>query len=97
MVKRWALLALLPVLAPLLGAPTASAANGSYISNGRLYDANGSVLEAHDITGYGERSGAVTLNQAVDYGLGVGSALVGQEKYVINIGDEPYGNNNYGN
>ncbi|MEO6084327.1 MAG: glycoside hydrolase family 5 protein [Umezawaea sp.] len=54
------------------------------------------VLEAHDTTGYGEQSGAVTLSKAVDYWLGVKNALVGQEKYVIiNIGNEPYGTNNY--
>ena len=166
MVKRWALVAvaaLLAALAPLLSAPAASAANGFYVSNGRLYDANGSefvmrgvnhahawypdrtrqaladvkalgantvrvvlstgarwtwtststvativsqckanrlicVLEAHDTTGYGEQSGAIDLNRAVDYWLGVKSALVGQERYVIvNIGNEPHGNNNYGN
>lgn len=52
------------------------------------------VLEAHDTTGYGEQSGAITLDKAVDYWLSVKSALVGQEKYVIvNIGNEPYGNN----
>jgi mannan endo-1,4-beta-mannosidase len=52
------------------------------------------VLEAHDTTGYGEQSGAVTLDRAVDYWLSVKSALAGQEKYVIvNIGNEPYGNN----
>ena len=52
------------------------------------------VLEAHDTTGYGEQSGAVTLDKAVDYWLSVKSALAGQEKYVIvNIGNEPYGNN----
>jgi mannan endo-1,4-beta-mannosidase len=52
------------------------------------------VLEAHDTTGYGEQSGAITLDRAVDYWLSVKSALVGQEKYVIvNIGNEPYGNN----
>ncbi|MEV4133353.1 cellulase family glycosylhydrolase [Dactylosporangium sp. NPDC049742] len=52
------------------------------------------VLEAHDTTGYGEQSGAITLDRAVDYWLSVKSALAGQEKYVIvNIGNEPYGNN----
>jgi mannan endo-1,4-beta-mannosidase len=52
------------------------------------------VLEAHDTTGYGEQSGAITLDRAVDYWLSVKSALVGQEKYIIvNIGNEPYGNN----
>ncbi|MET7395904.1 cellulase family glycosylhydrolase [Dactylosporangium sp. NPDC005572] len=51
------------------------------------------VLEAHDTTGYGEQSGAVSLDRAVDYWLSVKSALVGQEKYIIvNIGNEPTGN-----
>ncbi|WP_236004505.1 cellulase family glycosylhydrolase [Amycolatopsis pittospori] len=54
------------------------------------------VLEVHDTTGYGEQSGAVTLARAAEYLLGVKSALVGQEKYVIvNIGNEPYGNTTY--
>ena len=52
------------------------------------------VLEAHDTTGYGEAGAAVSLDKAVDYWLSVKSSLVGQEKYVIvNIGNEPYGNN----
>ncbi|MDP4510815.1 cellulase family glycosylhydrolase [Nonomuraea turcica] len=52
------------------------------------------VLENHDTTGYGEQSGAYTLDQAVDYWLSVKSALVGQEDYIIvNIGNEPIGNN----
>jgi mannan endo-1,4-beta-mannosidase len=54
------------------------------------------VLEVHDTTGYGEQSGAVTLSRAADYWISVQSALTGQEDYVIvNIGNEPYGNNNY--
>src|SRR5690349_2194099 len=54
------------------------------------------VLEAHDTTGFGEQSGAATLNQAVDYWISVQSALAGQENYVIlNIGNEPYGNSGY--
>ncbi|MBP5873850.1 cellulase family glycosylhydrolase [Streptomyces scabiei] len=54
------------------------------------------VLEVHDTTGYGEQSGAVTLSRAADYWIGVQSALTGQEDYVVvNIGNEPYGNNNY--
>ncbi|MDT0319451.1 glycoside hydrolase family 5 protein [Streptomyces millisiae] len=53
------------------------------------------VLEAHDTTGYGEQSGAVSLSRAADYWISVQSALAGQENYVvINIGNEPYGNNN---
>jgi mannan endo-1,4-beta-mannosidase len=54
------------------------------------------VLEAHDTTGYGEQAGATTLARAVDYWIGVKSAVQGQEKYVIlNIGNEPYGNSGY--
>ncbi|MEV4655862.1 cellulase family glycosylhydrolase [Micromonospora sp. NPDC049301] len=54
------------------------------------------VLEVHDTTGYGEQSGAVTLARAVDYWLSLADVLAGQEKYVIvNIGNEPYGNQNY--
>ncbi|MFI2038332.1 cellulase family glycosylhydrolase [Streptomyces bottropensis] len=54
------------------------------------------VLEVHDTTGYGEQSGAVTLSRAADYWIGVQSALTGQEDHIIvNIGNEPYGNNNY--
>ncbi|GGL21632.1 hypothetical protein Sme01_40480 [Sphaerisporangium melleum] len=53
------------------------------------------VLENHDTTGYGEQSGAVTLDAAVNYWISVKNALVGQEDYVvINIGNEPIGNNN---
>ncbi|NUO97577.1 MAG: cellulase family glycosylhydrolase [Nonomuraea sp.] len=52
------------------------------------------VLEDHDTTGYGEQSGAYTLDQAANYWISVKSALVGQEDYVvINIGNEPIGNN----
>ncbi|MGN9809881.1 cellulase family glycosylhydrolase [Micromonospora sp. BQ11] len=55
------------------------------------------VLEVHDTTGYGEQSGAITLDRAVDYWLSIADVLSGQEKYVIvNIGNEPYGNQNYG-
>lgn len=54
------------------------------------------ILEAHDTTGYGEAGAAAPLSKAVDYWLGVKSALVGQEKYVlVNIGNEPYGNTGY--
>ncbi|MFB4271191.1 cellulase family glycosylhydrolase [Nonomuraea sp. GTA35] len=53
------------------------------------------VLENHDTTGYGEQSGAYTLDQAVDYWNSVRSALTGTEDFIIvNIGNEPYGNNN---
>ncbi|MGW7053650.1 cellulase family glycosylhydrolase [Streptomyces sp. NPDC054887] len=54
------------------------------------------VLEAHDTTGYGEQSGAVSLSDAVDYWTEVQSAVKGQEKYVvINLGNEPHGNTGY--
>ncbi len=53
------------------------------------------VLEVHDTTGYGEQSGAITLAQAVEYWKEIQSVLTGQEAYIIiNIGNEPYGNNN---
>ncbi|MGH3735738.1 MAG: cellulase family glycosylhydrolase [Micromonosporaceae bacterium] len=52
------------------------------------------VLEVHDTTGYGEDGAAATLDEAVDYWISVRDALVGQEAYVlVNIGNEPYGNN----
>ena len=52
------------------------------------------VLENHDTTGYGEQSGAVTLDAAVDYWIGLRDVLAGQESYVIvNLGNEPVGNN----
>ncbi|MEV0312033.1 cellulase family glycosylhydrolase [Nonomuraea fuscirosea] len=53
------------------------------------------VLENHDTTGYGEQSGAYSLDQAVDYWSSVKSALTGTEDFIIvNIGNEPIGNNN---
>ncbi|MFI6789319.1 cellulase family glycosylhydrolase [Nonomuraea sp. NPDC050383] len=52
------------------------------------------VLEDHDTTGYGEQSGAYTLDQAVTYWIGLRSVLTGQENHVIiNLGNEPIGNN----
>ena len=52
------------------------------------------VLEVHDTTGYGEQSGAATLDQAATYWISVANALKGQENYVvINLGNEPFGNN----
>ncbi|MFD1146554.1 cellulase family glycosylhydrolase [Saccharothrix hoggarensis] len=54
------------------------------------------VLEVHDTTGYQEQSAAVSLARAVDYWIGIQSAMAGQEKYVIlNIGNEPWGNTGY--
>ncbi|HET9912930.1 MAG TPA: cellulase family glycosylhydrolase [Anaerolineales bacterium] len=53
------------------------------------------VLENHDTTGYGEDGAATSLAQAVNYWKSIQSVLIGQEAYVlINIGNEPYGNNN---
>ncbi|ROP41802.1 cellulase family glycosylhydrolase [Saccharothrix texasensis] len=166
MFRRWAMVAAVALTAavvPLVTAPAASAANGFYVSGGRLYDANGNdfvlrgvnhahtwytdkttqamkdikalgansirvvlgsgdrwtkndasdvanivsqckanklicVLEVHDTTGYGEDGAAASLAKAANYWLSIKSAIVGQEKYVIvNIGNEPYGNTNYGN
>jgi mannan endo-1,4-beta-mannosidase len=52
------------------------------------------ILEDHDTTGYGDASSATTLSDAVRFWQSVGSAIKGQEQYVmINIGNEPYGNN----
>ncbi len=52
------------------------------------------VLEVHDTTGYGEEGAAATLDQAATYWIGVRSALAGQESHVvINLGNEPFGNN----
>ncbi|MFL1446376.1 cellulase family glycosylhydrolase, partial [Nocardiopsis protaetiae] len=52
------------------------------------------MLEVHDTTGYGEQSGAATLDQAVDYWLRIQDVLEGEEDHVlVNIGNEPYGNN----
>jgi mannan endo-1,4-beta-mannosidase len=52
------------------------------------------VLEVHDTTGYGEQSGAASLDQAATYWVSVANALKGQEDYaVINLGNEPFGNN----
>jgi mannan endo-1,4-beta-mannosidase len=53
------------------------------------------VLEDHDTTGYGEDGAAYSLDQAVNYWIGLKSVLTGQENYiVINIGNEPIGNTN---
>jgi mannan endo-1,4-beta-mannosidase len=52
------------------------------------------VLEVHDTTGYGEQSGAASLDQAATYWISVADALKGQEDYVVvNLGNEPFGNN----
>ncbi|MBN2442828.1 MAG: cellulase family glycosylhydrolase [Spirochaetales bacterium] len=53
------------------------------------------MLECHDTTGYGEKSGSVSLSTAVAYWRDLQSVLTGYEDYVlINIGNEPYGNTN---
>ena len=53
------------------------------------------VLEVHDTTGYGEDDTAASLAEAVTYWEEIQSVLTGEEAYVIiNIGNEPYGNNN---
>jgi mannan endo-1,4-beta-mannosidase len=53
------------------------------------------VLEDHDTTGFGEDGAATSLATAVNYWKSIQSVLTGQEAYVIiNIGNEPYGNNN---
>ncbi|HZB28703.1 MAG TPA: cellulase family glycosylhydrolase [Streptosporangiaceae bacterium] len=53
------------------------------------------VLEVHDTTGFGEEGAAASLDEAVNYWISQKSALVGQENHVvINIGNEPIGNNN---
>lgn len=52
------------------------------------------VLEVHDVTGWGEDPAAAPLTTAVDYWIDIKDALIGQEDYVIiNIGNEPFGNN----
>lgn len=52
------------------------------------------ILENHDTTGFGEQSGSVSLDAAVDYWISLQSVLTGEENnVVINIGNEPIGNN----
>ena len=53
------------------------------------------ILEVHDTTGYGDDTQMTSLAEAVNYWKEIKSVLIGQEAYVtINIGNEPYGNNN---
>lgn len=53
-----------------------------------------SILEVHDTTGYGEDVSAATLESATNYWLSMKGVLLGEEDYVIiNIGNEPFGNN----
>ncbi|WP_066373447.1 cellulase family glycosylhydrolase [Herbidospora mongoliensis] len=52
------------------------------------------ILENHDTTGFGEQSGSVSLDAAVNYWISIQSVLTGEENNVIiNIGNEPFGNN----
>ena len=52
------------------------------------------VLEVHDVTGWGEDAAAAPLTTAVDYWIDIKDALIGEEDFVIiNIGNEPFGNN----
>lgn len=52
------------------------------------------VLELHDTSGFGDIN-AISLTRAAAYWKSVGTALKGQEKYVIiNIGNEPRGRTN---
>ncbi|MDR7383424.1 glycoside hydrolase family 5 protein [Promicromonospora iranensis] len=52
------------------------------------------VLEDHDTTGYGEESAASTLDTAASYWISLLPTLRGTEdRVLINIGNEPYGNN----
>jgi len=56
------------------------------------------MLEDHDTTGYGEEGAASSLDTAASYWIGLKEVLVGQEDYVqINIGNEPFGNNDTAN
>ncbi|HYN96061.1 MAG TPA: cellulase family glycosylhydrolase [Pilimelia sp.] len=55
------------------------------------------ILENHDTTGLGDTD-AVTLDTAANYWISLKSVLTGQENYVIiNIGNEPIGNNGVAN
>lgn len=66
----------------------------SVISKARQLGFKAIVLEVHDTTGYGEPdSTACSLADAVAYWRGLRGVLAGQENFVIiNIGNEPYGN-----
>jgi mannan endo-1,4-beta-mannosidase len=56
------------------------------------------MLEDHDTTGYGEEGAAASLDTAASYWISLASVLKGQEDYVqINIGNEPFGNNDAAN
>jgi mannan endo-1,4-beta-mannosidase len=54
------------------------------------------ILEVHDATGYGDKIEAANPTTCVDYWLSpdIKDAILGQEDYVIiNIANEPFGNN----
>ncbi|MFC8943300.1 cellulase family glycosylhydrolase, partial [Streptomyces griseoincarnatus] len=52
------------------------------------------VLEDHDTTGYGEEAAASTLDTAASYWISLLPTLQGTEdRVLINLGNEPYGNN----
>ncbi|KAJ3411032.1 hypothetical protein HDV05_002897 [Chytridiales sp. JEL 0842] len=54
------------------------------------------IVENHDGTGYGEKGGSKSLSEIVDWWIRVKSAMDGTEEYVIlNIANEPIGNNNF--
>jgi mannan endo-1,4-beta-mannosidase len=56
------------------------------------------MLEDHDTTGYGEEGAASSLDTAASYWISLASVLQGQEDYIqINIGNEPFGNNDAAN
>lgn len=52
------------------------------------------ILEVHDTTGFGEEPAAATIDEAVTYWISIKNVLMGQEDFVIiNLGNEPFGNN----
>ena len=56
------------------------------------------MLEDHDTTGYGEEGAASSLDTAANYWISLAPVLQGQEDYIqINIGNEPFGNNDTAN
>ncbi|KAJ3407904.1 hypothetical protein HDV05_005230 [Chytridiales sp. JEL 0842] len=54
------------------------------------------VLENHDGTGFGEKPGAKSMAQIVDWWISVKSAMDGTENVaILNIANEPIGNDNF--
>jgi len=52
------------------------------------------IVEVHDTTGLGDRPGSITVDQAVQYWLEMKDLLQGKEDQIlINIANEPLGNN----